>query len=609
MMPFLRRLWVYTRPYKKRLVAGLLFGCTYAFASGLLMVLVKLVVNLSFAGHGEFSFHDQLAKAPAFLKPLAHALEEKLPTIKSPTSRTGQVLLISLLPLLMLLRGVSGYLNIYLTNWAATRSIANLRTKLFEHLQNQSLTFYNSARTGDLITRVINDTSVLHGIISNSMASLLKDPLTLIALVTINLLQPETRQLTLVSLVVLPICVGPILAYAKRVRKSARAMQGHIGDMSNVMHEAFTGVRIIKAYNLEAMVSKRFQDALKKYISHTMRVVRANELPSQITEFLGVMGVALVLIYVTFQHQATPGDFVQFLLSIVLIYQPVKTMARLYNQLNQASSSSSRVFEYLEMKNPMSESANPAPLEAAGKAISFDKVDFDYGEKPVLRGISLSVPAGRMVALVGRSGSGKTTIANLLLRFYDPKSGVVRIGGTDIRDVSIRNLREQIALVAQETVLFNDTIRQNIRLGRPDASDAEIENAARHAHAHDFIMDKPHAYETIVGEKGVSLSVGQRQRISIARALLRNAPILILDEATSALDSESERAVQEGFEELMQGRTTICIAHRLSTIQKADTIVVLEGGRIVESGTHAQLIEQRGVYCKLYELQFEPALA
>jgi ABC-type multidrug transport system fused ATPase/permease subunit len=290
-----------------------------------------------------------------------------------------------------------------------------------------------------------------------------------------------------------------------------------------------------------------------------------------------------------------------------VIYQPIKALARLHNQLNQALAASQKVFEMLQIPSTVVDPPKPVPLEARGADIYFENVEFDYGDKPVFCGIDLRVKAGQMVALVGSSGSGKTTLANLLLRFYDPKRGAVRIGGTDIREVSIKDLRRQIALVAQETILFNDTIRNNIALGRPGASAVEIEAAARHAYAHEFIVQKPQGYDTIVGEKGAVLSVGQRQRITIARAILRDAPILVLDEATSALDTESERAVQAALEELMQGRTTICIAHRLSTIQNADVIVVLDKGRIVETGAHAQLILARGCYCRLYELQFEPA--
>jgi ATP-binding cassette, subfamily B, bacterial MsbA len=414
--------------------------------------------------------------------------------------------------------------------------------------------------------------------------------------------------------VVLPVCLIPIIVYGRKVRKSARAMQTHAADLANLMHECFTGNRIIKAYSLEDKVLGQFRQTTRSYISHMLRVIRANEIPSQVTEFLGGLGVALVLVYVAlFPDQAKGApkaeDFTAFILGIVLMYPSIKNLTRLQNQLEQARSANQRVFELLDMVSTITDPPKPVPLQARQADIHFDNIDFDYGEKPVLRGINLTVKAGRLVALVGSSGSGKTTLTNLLLRFYDPQRGAVRIGSTDIRQVAINDLRRQIALVTQETILFNDTIRHNIALGRPGATEAEIEAAARHAHAHDFILEKPLGYEAAIGEKGVALSGGQRQRIAIARAILKDAPILVLDEATSALDTESERAVQAALEDLMQGRTTICIAHRLSTIQKADLIVVLDHGRIVETGTHAELLQKRGVYHKLYELQFEPAVA
>jgi subfamily B ATP-binding cassette protein MsbA len=299
-------------------------------------------------------------------------------------------------------------------------------------------------------------------------------------------------------------------------------------------------------------------------------------------------------------------EFLVFTLALFAMYRPIKNLARLYNNLEAARAASKRAFELLATKNDIPEPAHPKPLRAVGAAIHFDAVDFSYGEKPVLRGITLTVEPGRLVALVGPSGSGKTTLGNLLLRFYDPERGAIRIGDTDIREVSTRDLRNQIAVVTQETVLFNQSIARNIELGRPGATRPEIIEAAKHAYAYDFIMERPNGFDSVIGEKGTKLSGGQRQRLAIARAVLKDAPILLLDEATSSLDTESERAVQAALEKLMEGRTTICIAHRLSTIQKADRIAVLDRGRIVETGTHEQLIRAGGVYWKLYDEPLTP---
>jgi ATP-binding cassette, subfamily B, bacterial MsbA len=605
---FYRRIWAFARPYQTRLILGLVFGILCALMNGALIIAVKLVVDLMFAGSARISVAQHLEKLPSFARPLVESLTRWLPTLNSPTSKLGMVLIISTIPAVMLLRSLFAYLSMYLTNWAALRAVADLRTKLFDHLQNLSLGFFSHARTGDLISRITNDTQILHNVIGGWLSSVVKDPVTLVCLLAVLFSQQPT--LTLISIVVLPVCLLPIIIYGRKVRKSARAMQTHAAELSNLMHECFTGNRIIKAYSLEDKVLAEFRETTRKYIGHMLRVIRSNEIPSQVTEFVGGLGVALVFVYVVlFAEQshgpADPGGFVAFIGSIFLMYPPIKNLTRLQNQLQQARSANQRVFELLDTVSTITDPPHPVPLQASQADIHFDNIDFDYGEKPVLRGINLTVKAGRLVALVGSSGSGKTTLTNLLLRFYDPQRGAVRIGSTDIRQVAINDLRRQIALVTQETILFNDTIRNNIAVGRPGATDAEIEAAARHAHAHEFIMEKPLGYEAVIGEKGVALSGGQRQRVAIARAIVKNAPILVLDEATSSLDTESERAVQAALEELMQGRTTICIAHRLSTIQKADLIVVLDHGRIVETGTHAELIQKRGVYWKLYELAFE----
>ena len=604
MIQFLRRLWTFVRPYRFRLFLGLVCGVLYGLANGALMAVVKLVVSLVFEGSAQISLGQELAKLPQFLQPLADQLTHWMPEITAPASKSGMVLVIVTIPIVMFLRVLCGYLNVYLTNWAAARAVADLRTCLFAHLQDQPLAFFSRASTGDLISRITSDTQTLYGIIGGAMSSLVRDPTTLVFMMV--LLLWTDAKLTLISLVVLPLCIVPILVYGRKIRKSARAIQSHTAELAKLMHESFTGNRIIKAYNLEGAVLAQFRKTTDQYIGQAMRVLRASEIPSQLMEFLGAVGVALVLLYLIFQEsKPRMEDFITFIFGIFLMYQPFKNLTRLHNQMHQAEAASQRVFELLNTQSALLDPPDPVALQAAGADIRFENVDFDYGDKPVLRNINLTVKAGQMVALVGGSGSGKTTFVNLLPRFYDPQRGTVRIGPTDVRQVSLKELRGRIAMVTQETILFHDSIRRNIELGRPGSTAAEIEAAARSANAHEFIAQKPDGYETIAGEKGAQLSGGQRQRISIARAILKDAPILILDEATNSLDAESERIVQAELEKLMHGRTTICIAHRLSTIQNADLIVVLDQGRIVETGKHAELLQHNGVYRRLYELQFQ----
>jgi subfamily B ATP-binding cassette protein MsbA len=554
---------------------------------------------------GATNFHEKLEIAPLWIRPFTHWLATVLPEFQAPASEFGWVLVCSAIPAVMILRITLAYLNIYLTNWAAMHAIADIRTKLFSHLQNLSLGFFNRSSTGDLIARITNDTGVLSSIIGGAFVSMVKDPVTILALVGYQLMiQPK---LTFISVIIFPVCLIPAIIYGRKVRKSARAVQEYNAELSNLMHESFTGNRVIKAYNLEDTVIGQFKATTRKYIGQVLRVIRANEIPSQLVEFFAGAGIALVFLYVHHlpkEQQPKETDFFLFILGIVMIYPPIKSFTRLHNQIHQARAASERVFELLATKNSVPEPEQPKMLCAANAQITFDNVHFAYGEKSVLHGISLTVKPGQLVALVGASGSGKTTLANLLLRFYDPTKGSISIGGVDLRDVTTRDLRNQIAVVAQENILFNDTIRRNIELGRLGATNEEIIAAARHAFAYDFIMEKDGGFDSVIGEKGVSLSGGQRQRIAIARAVLRKAPILVLDEATSALDTESERAVQVALDELMKGHTTVCIAHRLSTVLHADMIVVMDQGRIVETGTHTELFKRGGIYQKLYDLQF-----
>jgi subfamily B ATP-binding cassette protein MsbA len=541
----------------------------------------------------------KLGKSASFL----NRWEQKL-SPEGPSSLGVLIAVIASIPLVMLIRGVLAFLNAYLLSWVAMRAIADLRKRIFQHVMGLSMDFFNRVGTGDLMSRFY-ETALLQTTITSSISVVIREPISVISLLGVLLIQ-QTR-LTLITMLVFPLCILPVVIYGRKLRKSTKALQENSSTLSGVMHESFTGSRVIKAYTLEEKVVDQFRRFTDIATSLSMKAVRASEIPGPLIEFFASIGVALIFVYFAFlaDSNAGPDDLLQFVITIFLLYPPIKSLSRLHSQVITAQTVYRRVDELLQTKNSIPEPAHPAPLHAAHAEIQFDNVDFDYGDKPVLRNIQLTIKPNELVALVGGSGAGKTTITSLLLRFFDPVRGVIRIGGTDLREVATADLRAQMAVVTQETVLFNETIRNNIDLGRPGASDADIEAAARGAFAYDFIMEKPQGFDTVVGEKGAMLSGGQRQRIAIARAILKNAPILILDEATSALDTESERAVQAALEELMKGRTTLCIAHRLSTIYKADRIVVMDQGRIVEIGSHEELLAKNGHYRRLYELQFQ----
>ena len=603
MTDFLRKIWELARPYKLRLFLGVLTGIISGLIGPLLIGTAIFIYAAVFPSASASDARPPIKHLPDYVQTWFYNARDGLAS--GLHTHPGAVwMLIALIPLISLLRGVSGYLNVYFLQWTGTHAVADLRTKLFAHLLNLSAGFYTENATGKLVSRVMSDTGALQTILTNVVSVIVRDPISLAGvLVFLFLRQPK---LTLLSLVVLPVCIVPIAIYSRKIRRSSREAQTQTAELMQTMNEGFTGHRVIKAYNLENIVAERFRETAGRAVNLIMRITRATEMPSLLIEFFGACGLALMLGYViqSSGERPKPEDFLQLLMSIIYIYQPLKNLTRLQNQVVQARAATERVFELLATKNSVPEPAAPKMLHADKANIEFQNLDFNYGEKSVLRGINLTVKAGQLVALVGSSGSGKTTLANLLLRFYDPLRGAIKIGGVNLRDISTRDLRNQIAVVAQENVLFNDTIRRNIELGRIGATNEEIAAAAKHAYALDFIYQKPERFDTIIGEKGVSLSGGQRQRLAIARAVLKNAPILILDEATSALDTESERAVQAALDELMKGRTTICIAHRLSTILHADLIVVLDQGKIVETGTHDELVKRAGTYQKLYELQF-----
>jgi subfamily B ATP-binding cassette protein MsbA len=600
---FWLKLWELTRPYKARFLLGVLFSLLSGFGDGVVLGSVVFVVSVVFSGSSGKGVGNTAPNFPTWI-PLwvKHSVlnAEHFVTTHVSSSNGALFFIVSLIPLAVCLRGICNYLSSYLMGWVASRAIADFRSRVFDHLLNLPLSFLSRHSTGELMSR-IGDLGLLQNMIASFLVTLIREPINIIVMATTAFVVDP--MLMLEAVVTLPLCAIPIVIYNKKVRKASTALQTEQALLSRAIHESFTGIRIIKGYNLERHVLERYQETQKKFVRHFMRVVQATESPGPVIELLGAIGVAVLLFHLAGTKQAL--QFGTFVIAIIAMYRPIKALVRNQSDLQRSRAATARIFELFATKSTIIDPPHPQPLKAAGANISFDNVSFSYGDKMVLRNINLTVEPGEMVALVGRSGSGKTSLTNLLLRFYDPTDGSIRIGGVDLRCAAMTDLRSQMAVVTQEVILFNETIRSNIAAGRSGATDREIEEAARHAFAHDFIMEKPRGYDSVVGEKGTNLSGGQRQRIAIARAILKNAPILVLDEATSALDTESERVVQAALDQLMKGKTTICIAHRLSTVQHANRIVVMDNGEMVESGKHAELLARKGVYYKLHSLGFE----
>jgi ATP-binding cassette, subfamily B, bacterial MsbA len=511
-------------------------------------------------------------------------------------------------------KGIARYGQAYLMAQVGQRVVMRLRDEVYEHLQGMSLSFFNNRASAELLSRLTHDVGRLGRMSSQDPALAIREVFTLLILLVVVFAR-EWRLAT-IALVVFPLIALALVRIGKKLRVINKRGQENIAELSVVIQETLTGTKIMKAFGREAHERERFKQANRKLYRLLMRDVHVHELTSPLMEFIGALGIGAALWYggsQVIQGETTPGTFFSFLTGLMMLYGPVRKLSNTSNQMQQAVPAAERVFELLDLKQTVVDRPQAKPLQELRETIAFEQVSFQYddGTAPVLHDISLLIRKGEMVAFVGMSGAGKSTLADLIPRFHDATSGRITIDGVDIRDYTLASLRAQIGIVTQETILFNETVVHNIGYGKPGARFDDIVQAAQLAYAHEFIEDLPQGYDTIIGERGVKLSGGQRQRIAIARALLKGSPILILDEATSELDAESEFMLQKALANLVEGRTVFVIAHRLSTVMKADRIVVVDGGQIVEMGTHEELLARKGLYNRLHTLQMlgeEPVL-
>jgi subfamily B ATP-binding cassette protein MsbA len=586
----LRRLLKYLLPY-----AG-----TFAIATLAMVVVSVLEIAI---GALIVPIFDQVLDPSGQQSSTLFGLQKLIPASGLAAWRTIAILLIGF----TLVKGIADYFSTYLMARIGQSSILGLRQDLYTHLLAQSAAFFERHRTNYLVSRLISSAAAIEAAITHTLRDMLREGLTLVAFLVASFYY--NWRLTLGSLLIAPPIAWLTIRFGSSLRKLARESFEGSKYLTDTAQETLANQNIVKAYQAEERERERFTRVADRIQRANLRSASIAGMSPPIIEFLGVLFVAALLFFAEREirlGRMNEAQFITFLFFLFRSYDPMRKLSRLQNSLSQALAAARHVWEVLDDRAEIPEKPNAIELRPLQSEIELRQVSFGYANegRKVLQDVNLTVPVGNMVALVGESGGGKSTLTKLLPRFHDPTSGAVLWDGIDLRDARIASLRRQMALVTQETVLFNDTVRYNITYGRPDASDEELRDAARTAFAHDFIMDLPSGYDTIIGERGIFLSGGQRQRLAIARAILMNVPVLILDEATSALDAESEQLVQRAIANLVRDRTTIVIAHRLSTVRRADNIVVMEAGRVIEQGTHKDLLARGGQYQRLYELQF-----
>jgi subfamily B ATP-binding cassette protein MsbA len=582
-----RRLYGYVKPYKVRFIVGLLLGFAYGGINSLLPLATARVTSAIFHGAA----------------PNPMALRSNLGALDTGPKINSIILICLAIPAIMTLRSLCSYGNTYCMQWVSNKVVTDIRGQLFSKMVRHSMDFFNKMRSGFLISRITNETRVVQMALTAVSSDIFKQPITIVGAITVLLLMDW--KFTLVTLILFPTCLLPLRIYGRRARKALRGQFEGMGEMVVTMQETFAGIRVIKSFAREAHQEKEFKRSNQLQFSQMMRIIRSMEATGPLVETIAAVGIGLALLYV-YAANLSAGRFFGLITGIFILYDPIKTLSKIQLVMQQSIAATTAIFALLDSESTVQDSPNAAVLSSSQGRIDFENVTFRYANTvtDAISNLTLRIQPGKTHALVGASGAGKSTILSLILRLYDPTSGAVKIDGHDLRSVTQKSLRERIGLVTQETFLFHDTISNNIRFGRLDATPDEVYEAARAAYAHDFIMAQPKGYETVIGDKGCLLSGGQQQRLAIARAVLKNAPILLLDEATSSLDSESEQQIQKALAKLAAGRTVIAIAHRLSTVLSADQIIVMDSGRIKEIGTHAELLEKSGYYRRLYDHQF-----